>query len=202
MAESIRVGVIGTSWWLDMLHLPVLKADPRVDLVAICGRNRERAEEMASKYAIPQVFTDYREMISRGDLQAIMIGAPDDQHYDMTMAALDAGLHVLCEKPLALNAAHARAMYETAEAKGVQHMTFFTWRWMPHYRYMRELIEQGTLGRLYHCQFSFIMGYGRDPGYQWRFDRARAHGIVGDLARICLIWRTTWSATFRVSAHM
>jgi predicted dehydrogenase len=96
------------------------------------------------------------------------------------MTALDAGLHVLCEKPLAMNARDAKAMYEKAEVKGVRHMAFFTWRWMPHYHYMRELIEQGVLGRLYHCQFSFMMGGARSAQYQWRFDPKHANGVIGD----------------------
>lgn len=117
MTESIRVGIIGTSWWADEAHLPMLKADPRVELAAICGRNRERAQEMATKYEVPGVFTDYRDMISRGNLQAVVIATPDDEHYAMTMDALDAGLHVVCEKPLALRADHAKAMYEKGRSE-------------------------------------------------------------------------------------
>jgi predicted dehydrogenase len=203
MPEAIRVGVIGTSWWLDTAHLPMLKADPRVELVAICGRDRARAQEMADKYAIAEVYADYQEMIARARLQAIVISAPDDLHYAMAMAALDAGLHVLCEKPLALNAAHARAMYEAAEARGVRHMTFFTWRWMPHYRYMVELIAQGRIGRVVDCQFSFLMRLGRAPIYQWRHDPARANGVVGDLgAHLFDLAQYLVGEITRVSAHL
>jgi predicted dehydrogenase len=181
MSNKLRIGVIGTSWWMDNSHLPMLKADARVELVAVCGRNKERAQEMASKYDIPNVSKDYQEMFSSGTLQAVVVAAPDDEHCPMTMAALDAGLHVLCEKPLALSAKDAKAMYDKAEAKGLKHMTFFTWRWMPHYRYMHDLIEQGVLGRVYHCEFTFLMGGGRDQQYQWRFDPLRAKGVLGDL---------------------
>jgi predicted dehydrogenase len=180
MAPVIRFGVIGTSWWADLTHLPMLKADPRVALNALCGRNRERADEMARKYGFERVNTDYRDMIDRGDLDAIVISAPDDQHYQMVMDALEAGLHVVCEKPLALNAADAKAMYEKAEQKGLRHMAFFTWRWMPQYRYARELVEDGAIGRLYHAAFRFSLGLGRNPQYGWRFDRARSNGVLGD----------------------
>ena len=88
-------------------------------------------------------------MIEKGDLHAIEIITPDDLHYPMTMDALDAGLHVLCEKPLALNAAQAKEMYEKAEAAGVVHMTFFTYRWLPHYRYLKELVDEGYVGRCF-----------------------------------------------------
>ncbi len=181
MREPIRIGVIGTSWWPDLYHLPTFAADERVNLVAICGRNRERAQAMATKYAIPHVFTDYRAMIAQGDLQAIVISTPVDQHFPMTMAALDAGLHVLCEKPLALNAADAKQMYERAESQGVRHQTYFTWRWLPHYRYMRDLIAQGTVGRLYHIQLDFLSGNARNPAYTWRFDPQHSNGVIGEL---------------------
>ena len=180
MTAPIRIGVIGTSWWMDNSHLPMFKADSRVELVAICARNQQRAKEMADKYGIAHIFADYRDMIAQGQLNAVVIGAPDDEHYGMTLHALDAGLHVLCEKPLALNATDAKAMYEKAESKQVRHMAFFTWRWMPNYRYMRELITQGAIGKLYHAQFNFLMGFGRNPQYQWRFDRQRSNGVVGD----------------------
>jgi predicted dehydrogenase len=180
MVGQVRVGVIGTSWWADFTHLPLFKADPRAELIAICGRNRERAQEMADKYAIPNVFSDYHEMIAKGNLHAVVISTPDDEHFPMTMATLEAGLHVLCEKPLALNASDAKTMYDTAQAKGVRHMTFFTWRWMPHYRYIRELLDQGVVGNPYHLQLNFLMGFARTPQYQWRFDQRRANGVLGD----------------------
>jgi predicted dehydrogenase len=100
--------------------------------VAICGRNRERAEEMAHKYAIPTVFTDYHELIDKGHVQALVVATPDDLHYPITMAALDAGLHVLCEKPMALTVKQAREMTEKAEKVGVKHMVLFTNRWWVH----------------------------------------------------------------------
>src|SRR5204863_9390107 len=84
MKETLRIGVIGTSWWMDNAHLPMLKADPRVEMMAICGRNRERAQAMANKYGIPGVFTDYRDMIASAKLHALVIGAPDDELYAMT----------------------------------------------------------------------------------------------------------------------
>ncbi|MEZ4617388.1 MAG: Gfo/Idh/MocA family oxidoreductase [Caldilineaceae bacterium] len=180
MTTPIRIGVIGTSWWADLAHLPLLTTDERVTVAALCGRNQERAQAMATKYTIPQIFTDYRAMFAAGGLDAVVILTPDDEHFPMTMAALDAGLHVLCEKPLACNATHAKQMYERAEAQGVRHMSNFTWRWLPHYRYLRDLLAQGALGRLYHAQFHFMAGSGHNPAYSWRFDPQRANGVLGD----------------------
>lgn len=180
MTNPIRIGVIGTSWWADLGHLPFLTTDDRAQVVALCGRNQERAQAMATKYAIPQVFTDYRTMFAEGGLDAVVILTPDDEHFVMTMAALDAGLHVLCEKPLARHATHAKQLYERAEAQNVRHMTYFTYRWFPHYRYLHDLLAQGAVGRLYQVQLSFMAGNARNPAYAWRFDPQRASGALGD----------------------
>jgi predicted dehydrogenase len=181
MPSQVRVGVIGTSWWTAAGHLPCLKSHDGAKLVAICGRNRARAEGLAAKCEIPRVFTDYREMIEKAGLDAIVIITPDDLHYPMTMDALDAGLHVLCEKPLAGTAAEAREMYEKAEAAGVKHMTYFTYRWFPHYAHLKALIDQGYIGRCLHCSTTYLAGFARGSHYAWRYDRNRANGALGDL---------------------
>ena len=129
MIEKVRVGVIGTSWYTDFMHLPAIHSHPQAELAALCGRNQERNKEIAAKYGNPKTFSNYRTMIQEGDLDAIIISTPDDLHYDMTMHALEAGIHVLCEKPLALNAQQAWEMYQKAEKTGGKHMVYFTNRW-------------------------------------------------------------------------
>jgi predicted dehydrogenase len=163
------------------MHLTSLSTHPGARIVAICGRNRERAEELARKHEISQVFTDYREMIEKGNLDAVIVASPDDLHYPMTMAALDVGLHVLCEKPLAMTVEQAQAMTEKAEAAGVTNMVMFTFRWSPHFQYMQQLIDEGYVGRCYDCKLRQISGFGRDGQYWWRFDGERALGVLGDL---------------------
>lgn len=179
MPEAVAVGIIGTSWWAELMYLSSLAGYPNARLAAICGRNEERAAEVAAKYNVPRVFTDYREMIWTANLDAVVVSTPDDLHHPMTMAALEAGLHVLCEKPLAMNAAQAREMYETAEAEGVKHMVLFTNRWLPPFRHVHDLVQSGYIGRPYHAQFSHVGHYGGE--YQWRLDGRRANGVLGDL---------------------
>jgi predicted dehydrogenase len=178
--HKLRVGVIGTSGYADGMHLTNLSNHPGARLAAICGRNQDRAEELARKHDIPQVFTDYREMIETGNLDALVVASPDDLHYPMTLAALDAGLHVLCEKPLALTVAQAQEMTEKAEAADVVNMVMFTSRWSPHLRYTQQLIEEDYVGRCYHCDLRQIASSGRDGRYGWRFDGERALGMLGD----------------------
>lgn len=181
MTEQLNIGVIGTSWWAEIAFLPVLQKYERADLVAICGRNRQRAEEMAAKFAIPQVYTDYRQMIRQAELDAIIVSTPDDTHYEMVMAALDARLHVLCEKPVALNAEHALEMLNKAETAGVKHMVNYTHHWLPNLQQAKQLLDKNYIGDVYHGYFYWLADYARDPAYKWRFDANRANGILGDL---------------------
>jgi len=181
MGRKVRIGVVGTSWWTDLLYVPSLNSHPGAEMVAICGRDAARAGEVAAKFGGAKVFTDYRQLIGSGDIDAVFVVTPDDLHYEMTMAAVDAGLHVLCEKPLAGNAGHAREKRQRADAAGLKTMVLFTWRWQPHWRYVKQLVETSYIGRCCQARFEFIGGHARDPGYKWRFDGQRANGILGDL---------------------
>ncbi len=127
MNDKVRVGVVSTSWWADQHHLPCLKSHPGAEVAAVCGRHQGRAEQIAQKYDVPGVFTDYRDMIDKGDLDALVVAVPDDRHYTITMAALDAGLHVACEKPLASTLGQATEMAgEMATGYGLGHLLHST----------------------------------------------------------------------------
>jgi predicted dehydrogenase len=199
MADKLRIGVIGASWYSDLRHLPALQSHPRAETVAICDILQDRAEEMAKKYDIPFVSSDYLEVIEQCDLDALFVVTSDNTHHAITMAALEAGLHVMCEKPLAHNAVQAREMYEKAEAIGVKHMTFFSFRWTPHQKYLKELIDEGYVGRCFDCHITLFTGSGRGGGYSWRYDQNHGNGmlseygahmtdqarwLIGDIARV------------------
>jgi len=205
--DKVKVGIIGTSGWTNMAHLPSIKSHPQADLVAICGRNQQRAAERAAQYGIRETYADYRRMIAEADLDAVVVVSPDDLHYPMTMAALERGLHVLCEKPLALNAIQAAEMFEAAERAQVVHMVYFTYRWFPHHRYYRSLIAEGEIGRpLYFCaRFLQSRDLKVDRGYTWGDDGTRCSGVLGglgshliDACRICVDEIHTVSASLAV----
>jgi predicted dehydrogenase len=179
--DKVRLGIIGTSWWVDTMYVPSLSSHPMAKVVAISGRNRDRAEAVAAKLGASRVFEDYHDLIENGGCDAVVIATPDDLHSEMTLAAIDAGLHVLCEKPLAGNAEDAAHMQERATAAGVKHMVLFTWRWQPHWRYVKHLVATGYLGRCHYAEFKFLSSFALDPGYKWRFDSRRANGVLGDL---------------------
>lgn len=179
--RKVKLGIIGTSGWTEMMYFNNLKGRDDVEVVAISGRRPGPLAEMAQKHGIPKTYTDYRDLIADGEIEAVVVATPDDEHLEMTLAAIDRGLHVLCEKPLANNAGDARKMLEAAERRGVKHMVLFTWRWQPHYQMLKAIIDDGAFGTIYRAHFSFIAGFARDLVYQWRHDPGRANGVVGDL---------------------
>lgn len=181
MPNQIAVGLISTSQWAETAFLPELEHDERVILKAVCGRNQERAKEIADKYGVEKIYADYRDMIANAALDAVIVASPDDLHYEMVMLALDAGLHVLCEKPLAMNANQALDILKKAEEKQVKHFVNYTWHWLPVFQKAKRYIEEGFIGQTYHASFSWLTGFWRSGAYQWRVDAKRSNGVVGDL---------------------
>jgi len=178
----VRVGIVGTSWWADSMYLPALKQHPQAEVAAVCGRDYERLQDFAERWSIPCTYTDYRHMIDDGEIDAVIIATINDSHYPITLYALDAGLHVLCDKPLALNARDAQEMAAIARQKGVKTMTPFTYRYMPTTRYVKQLLDEGYIGKPYHLNMRYYTGYGRESKYDWRFDADVAgSGVIGDL---------------------
>lgn len=180
--NSLSVGMVGSSWWADAMHLPALASHPRARTTAICGRSRARAEDLAATWGIPQVYTDFAEMIDQAELDAIVIATPNNMHYPITMRALRRGLHVLCEKPIALTYAQAREMAQTAANAKLKSLVPFTYSFMPTARYLKELIDSGYIGAPYHLNMRYYTGFAREGDYRWRFDkRIAGSGVLGDL---------------------
>jgi predicted dehydrogenase len=206
-SDRVRIGVIGTSWWADYFHFPALISHPKAAVVAVCGRNQARAREVADKHGVEHVYSDYQRMITDAGLDAVVVVAPDDLHFPMCMAALNAGLHVLCEKPLAYSVAEAHSLLQSAEAAGVVHQMMFTSRGVPHYRNIKSLLDAGYVGIPFEAYFTWPSGWWpqTDPlAYNWHFDPARSHGILSalgshilDLAR----WYFGEIVTVQASLH-
>lgn len=178
---TVRVGVIGTSWWADSMYLPALRSHPGASVVSVCGRDPARTSEFAHQWEIPHWTTDAEELLG-GDLDAVVIATSNDSHEPLTLAALDHGLHVLCEKPMALTPESAQTMATRARDVGAITLVPFTYRYMPTNRYLKRLITEGFLGRPFHLNLRYFTGYAREPGYSWRFDTELAgSGVLGDL---------------------
>jgi len=164
------------------MYLPPLDAHPDCDVVAVCGRRTEPAQSFAENWDIPEWFTDPNEMFDTVEMDAVVIATSNDSHHDLSIAALSRGLHVLCEKPLARSAKEAAAMVEAGEAAGVTTMVPFTYHYMPVNRFVKELIDDGYVGRPHHVNLRYYTEFGFDDSYSWRFDKEIAgSGVIGDI---------------------
>ncbi|MEM7093259.1 MAG: Gfo/Idh/MocA family oxidoreductase [Actinomycetota bacterium] len=181
--SPVRVGIFGTSWWADTIYLPGLDAHEQAEVVACCGRNQSRAETFARQWNIDGVYTEPAAMLAAAELDAVIVATANDTHHPLAIAAINAGLHVLCEKPLGLDVTEAEEMAAAAEAAGVITMVPFTYRYMPMNRWVRELVGNGYVGRPLHINARYYTSFGFETDYSWRFDREIAgSGIIGDLA--------------------
>lgn len=182
MSNQVRIGIVGTSWWTDSMYMPALIKHPNADVRAVVGRNLDHTREFAKQWKVPNAYANLEELLSNETVDAIIIATPNKQHYAIAMTAIEHGLHVLCEKPLAMNYTEASNMAEAADTAGVKTMVPFTYRFMPTARYLRELIEQGYIGKPYHLNMRYYTGYAREGQYMWRFDLDESgSGVVGDL---------------------
>ncbi len=145
----VRVGVLGGGRWAKMAHLPGWTRDPRCEVVAVCDVDAGLAAETAAAFDVTDVSSDYREVVERDDLDAIDVCTPSHTHFELAMAALEAGKHVLCEKPVAFDFRETIRAADLARSKGLKTKLGFTFRYSPGMLYMKELIDQGFCGEPY-----------------------------------------------------
>ena len=143
---KVRVGVLGAGAWARFAHLPGYKRDPRCELVAIADPVVERAREFAAEFDIPHVYDSHEALIARDDLHLIDVCTPSATHFELSMAALNAGKHVLCEKPVAYDFTETRRAAALARSKGLKTKLGFTFRYSPAMQYMKTLIDEGFIG--------------------------------------------------------
>lgn len=203
--RKVRVGIIGPSWWVDYWHLPGIQNNPHAEVVAVCGATGRDEAEVRSKYgANARFFTDVETMLNEADLDGVVVCTPNDLHCPFTLAALNRGLHVTCEKPVALNVDEARRMVATAEATQRLAMTNFPYRDNPCVQTTRRLIAEGYIGTLLHISGQYHGGFGLQRPPNWRGSRDRSGaGILGDLGShlIDLTRFVTGDEFASVSAH-
>ncbi len=143
---KVRVGVLGAGAWAKFAHIPGYKRDPRCELVAIADPIIERAREFAAEFGIPSVYGSHAELIARDDIDLVDVCTPSATHFALSWAALEAGKHVLSEKPVAYDYSETLRAAAFATSKGLKTKLGFTFRYAPSMRYMKELIDQGFIG--------------------------------------------------------
>ena len=189
----LRVAMIGHGF-MGAAHSQGWRTAPRVfglpaepEMAVIVGRNPETVAESAPKWGWAEWATDWREVISRDDIDIIDIVTPGDSHAEIAIAALDAGKHVLCEKPLANTVEEAEAMADAAAraaARGIRAMVGFTYRRVPAVTFLRDLIAQGAVGRIAQVRASYRQDWLVDPEMPlaWRLQKEHAgSGALGDI---------------------
>ena len=151
-SRKVKVGVLGAGAWARFAHLPGYKRDPRCELVAIADPVVERAREFAQEFGIPHVYDSHEALIEREDLDLVDVCTPSATHFELTWAALQAGKHVLCEKPVAYDYRDTRRAAAYARERGLKTKLGFTFRYSPAMQYMKTLIDEGFVGTTVHFQ--------------------------------------------------
>lgn len=160
MANKLRMGIVGAGNIFRAEHVKPLLEHEEVELVAVCDVNQERAEKVAKEYGIPSVYSDYKELLLRDDIDLIDICTPNLYHSEISIAALNAGKHVFCEKPDAVNPEEAQKMADAAKANGKIMMAMRNNRFTPAARYLKRYIGEGNMGEIYTGRCGWIRRRG------------------------------------------
>lgn len=170
----IRVGIIGAGNIAQNAHIPAYLNQPDVDLVAVCDINAERAESVARKHGIKHVFTDFREMVGLAGMDAVSVCTWNNGHAAATIAALEAGKAVLCEKPMAMTVAEAEAMRDASRRTGNTLMIGFVYRYRSDVQAVKEMAAAGKFGDIYFGRATIVRRRGTPLG--WFTDPAKSGG--------------------------
>jgi len=150
MSGKARIGVIGAGWWAAANHIPVLKANPECEVVAVSRLGAAELQQVKEKFAIPHAYEDYRELLERTPIDGVVISSPHVAHHEHAAAALEKGCHVLVEKPLTTSAADARDLVERAAKAGKEIIVPYGWNFKAFVDAAHDLVAAGAVGRIEH----------------------------------------------------
>jgi predicted dehydrogenase len=168
--SKIGAGVIGTGF-IGPAHIEALRRLGMVDVLAIADIDEQTAQAKAQELGIDTAYGDYRELLENNDVEIVHVCSPNYLHHPMTMAALDAGKHVICEKPLAVTINEAEELVQSASAKKLINVVHFNIRYYPLMRHVKNMIEQGELGDVFAVQGSYLQDWLFYPtDYNWRLE--------------------------------
>jgi predicted dehydrogenase len=177
----LKVGLIGTGGIALANHVPGISRCRDAAVTALCDANPSVLDEAARSTGITRTFADGMALIREADVDAVIVATPNRAHHPLAMAAIAAGKHVLCEKPLALTLAQAREMAAAADRAQVRHMTAFTYRFVPAMRYMAHLVRTGFVGQPWHFRAQRFQDWQRRAlGWRQRAEDAGT-GELGDM---------------------
>jgi len=174
----IRVGVAGAGHIAQVAHLPAYARLPGIVVGAICDVDVPKARRVAERYGIRRVVSSFEELVALDELDAVDVCLPNHLHAPATVAALESGRHVLCEKPFGRTGAEARSMVEAAEASGKVLLAGFNNRFREDAQVLRRFVAGGALGRVFYSKTGWLMNAASWEQGEWREQRHRAGGGV------------------------
>ena len=190
MADTIKVGLIGYKF-MGKSHSNAYRqvaafydVPLRPEMTVLCGREEAAVSAAAAQMGWKEYATDWRKVVERQDIGLIDISTPGDTHYDIAMAAAEAGKNILCEKPLANSLDQARKMQEAVERAGVVAMVNFNYRRVPAVQLAKQLIDSGRIGEIRHWRAVYLQDWIVDPEFPlvWRLQKDLAgSGALGDI---------------------
>jgi predicted dehydrogenase len=176
--NPVKIAIIGAGAVSDYHHVPGIRLDPRARLTAACDASQELLDRRRIDWDVATVSTDYEKVCADQNVDAVVIATPNWTHKPIALCAAANGKHVMCEKPLGLNATEVREMYHACRDAGVVHMTAFTYRFAPSMRYLRHLLQAGDLGRPRHFRSQRFLDL---PETSWGWRQYKDQAGAGDL---------------------
>lgn len=174
--DQVKVAVIGTRFGYN--HIVGAVKSPNTDLVCICDKDPERAKEMEAEFHIPCV-TDAQEIFDNPEIEAVTIALPDQMHAEMSIRAMRAGKHVMCEKPMSLDLDECKEMIKVSKETGKYLMVGQVCRFTPGFVRTKELIDAGEIGEVFFAESEYAHDYSKMKA-SWRFDpNSPRHGMIG-----------------------
>lgn len=170
---KLKIGIIGTGG-ISHEHIRSYKENPHVEVYAFCDIDKAKLTMMAEKYGITKTFTDVHKMLELQEIDAVSVCTWNSEHAPCTIAALNAGKHVLCEKPMTISTQHAREMKAAADAAGKLLMIGFVRRFGNDCAIVKDFIKTDTLGELYYTKASYLRRNGNPGG--WFGEKSRSAG--------------------------
>jgi predicted dehydrogenase len=177
--KTIGVGIVGAGF-ARTTQIPGFRNCPGARVVAITSRRPERAASVAQEFGIEHVANDWRELVERDDVDLVSIVTPPATHMEITLAALERGKAVICEKPMAMNAVETKRMTESADKAGVLALIDHELRFLSSRRKMRAMVHNGEIGNVRHCNYVFRSDYrGVLGNWDWWSDETMGGGTLG-----------------------
>ena len=197
--KELRIGMIGYGFmgkahsnaYAQANHF--FPSETKPVMKALCARNAEKAKSFATTWGYESIETDWRKLLERKDIDAVDICTPNNIHKDIAIAAAKAGKMILCEKPLAMNAAEGEEMCQAVEKAGVANMVWYNYRRIPAVTLAKQIVDSGKLGRIFHYRANFLQDWTINADVPqggagtWRLDvEAAGSGVTGDLLAHCI----------------